>query len=216
MNGQACLGNQSQKSLADRGFRLRCPYIVAALQARLKDELHLTLTSQRSGWLGHERIHPLEITDPVAVDGLIAETRPTHVIHLAAISDLPSAAADPNLAWSVNVIGTLNLARSTLRYSRDSAFIFAGSSLAYGGTPDHGGRLREDDPFRPTSEYAATKASADLALGMLAHQGLHAIRLRLFNHTGLVRPTASSFPPSCPRSCASNAVSSPGDEGREP
>jgi GDP-4-dehydro-6-deoxy-D-mannose reductase len=32
--------------------------------------------------------------------------------------------------------------------------------------------------------YAATKAAADLAIGALAADGLHAIRLRLFNHTG--------------------------------
>ncbi|WP_163595016.1 GDP-mannose 4,6-dehydratase, partial [Klebsiella pneumoniae] len=54
----------------------------------------------------------------------------------------------------------------------------------YGGMAPHGGPLTEHDLLAPTSEYGATKAAADLALGVLAAQGLRTIRLRLFNHTG--------------------------------
>ena len=36
----------------------------------------------------------------------------------------------------------------------------------------------------PTNTYGATKAAADLAVGALAAEGLRAVRLRPFNHTG--------------------------------
>jgi GDP-4-dehydro-6-deoxy-D-mannose reductase len=161
------------------------PYVVAAIRATVGNDLGLHLTSQSGeGAVGHDKIHALDVTDAAVVDRTIELIRPTHVIHLAGISALPAVAAAPDLAWTVNVMGTLNLARSVLRHVPDAAFVFAGSSQAYGGTPSHGGPLREDDAFRPTSEYGATKAAADLALGVLALQGLRAIRLRLFNHTG--------------------------------
>lgn len=160
------------------------PYVIDALRARVPAGLDVILTGQAAGSVGADPIIPLDITDAAAVDAAVAEHRPTHLVHLAGISALPAAAADPNLAWTVNVLGTLNLARSVMRHVPQATFLFAGSSQAYGGVPAHGGPLREADPLLPTSEYGATKAAADLGLGVLALQGLRAIRFRLFNHTG--------------------------------
>jgi GDP-4-dehydro-6-deoxy-D-mannose reductase len=160
------------------------PYVVAALGAQAPGGVALTLTGQNAGETAFGPIAALDITDPAATDAMIAAVRPTHVVHLAGISALPQAAADPNMAWTVNVLGTLNLARAVMRHVPAASFLFAGSSQAYGGVPAHGGPLRETDPLLPTSEYGATKAAADLGLGVLALQGLRAIRFRLFNHTG--------------------------------
>jgi GDP-4-dehydro-6-deoxy-D-mannose reductase len=161
------------------------PYVVEALRAAVPAGFELLATGLVAR---HEpRIGPVEsldITDDDAVDRLIAKAKPTHVVHLAGITAQPAAAADPNLAWKVNTLGALNCARSLLRHVPEAAFIFAGSSQAYGRAPSHGGPLRETDPLLPTSEYGATKAAADLALGVLAEQGLRTIRFRLFNHTG--------------------------------
>lgn len=161
------------------------PYVVAAIRAQVGSGLVLHITGHSDAeTAGQERIEALDVTDIEAVDQTIKTVAPTHIVHLAAISALPAVAAAPERAWSVNVLGTLNLARSVLRHSPEAVFVFAGSSQAYGGLPAHGGPLREEDAFRPTSEYGATKAAADLALGVLALQGLRVIRLRLFNHTG--------------------------------
>ena len=45
-------------------------------------------------------------------------------------------------------------------------------------------RSTKSAPLAPADTYAATKAAADLAIGALAVQGLHAVRFRPFNHTG--------------------------------
>ena len=161
------------------------PYIVAALRAAFPEPFSLRLTGQSArdaGDLGE--LHELDVCNAPAVEDAIAAFQPTHVVHLAGITAVPAAAADPNRAWTVNVLGTLNCARAVLRHAPEAAFVFAGSSQAYGGPPDHGGPLRETDLLRPTSEYGATKAAADLGLGVLAGQGLRVVRLRLFNHTG--------------------------------
>jgi GDP-4-dehydro-6-deoxy-D-mannose reductase len=171
------------------------PYVVAALRAHVHTGLQLHITGQSAaGTIGADPIHALDVTDAAEVDKAVAAVLPTHVVHLAGISALPAAAADPNLAWTVNVLGTLNLARSVLRHTPEAVFIFAGSSQAYGGAPSHGGPLREQDPLLPTSEYGATKAAADLGLGVLALEGLRAIRFRLFNHTGPRQPENFAVP----------------------
>jgi GDP-4-dehydro-6-deoxy-D-mannose reductase len=127
----------------------------------------------------------LDIRDAEAVASVIAQLRPTAVIHLAAIASPRDAANDPAEAWAVNVMGTFNLAHAVRVHAPDARFIFAGSAEAYGATfANHPEPLREDAPFQPTSVYGATKAAADLMLGQMAREGLCAIRFRPFNHTG--------------------------------
>src|ERR1700712_5379348 len=53
-----------------------------------------------------------DVTDPAAVDEAVARIAPDACVHLAAISAIPVARADPDRAWAVNLHGTLNLARA--------------------------------------------------------------------------------------------------------
>ncbi len=47
----------------------------------------------------------LDITDQPATEALIEATRPDALLHLAAISAIGQAAAEPDHAWAVNVQG---------------------------------------------------------------------------------------------------------------
>ena len=62
--------------------------------------------------------------------------------------------------------------------------LFVSSSEVYGRSFRAGAALDETAAAAPMNAYAATKAAADLALGALVGDGLRAIRLRPFNHTG--------------------------------
>lgn len=133
------------------------------------------------------RVRPivLDVTDRAGVRAAVAAIRPSGVVHLAAIASVPQAGRDTRLAWSVNLHGTMNVAEAVRDEAPEARLVFAGTSEAYGGTfVARDGPLDETAPLDPANAYAASKAAADLLLGQMAREGLGAVRMRPFNHTG--------------------------------
>ncbi len=127
----------------------------------------------------------LDVRDRAAVHAAVRALRPRTIIHLAAVSAVPAARADTGLAWAVNLDGTRHLAEATLQEAPAARFVFVGTSEAYGGTfKARGVPLDEAALLDPANTYAATKAAADLLIGQMARDGLNAVRVRPFNHTG--------------------------------
>ncbi len=126
----------------------------------------------------------LDITDRQEVDGFFAGNQPDACLHLAGISAIGAAKADPDRAWAVNLHGSLNIAHAILAHAPQCRMIFVSTAEAYGASFKAGIALDEDAPLAPMNLYAATKAAADIALGALASEGLRLLRLRPFNHTG--------------------------------
>jgi GDP-4-dehydro-6-deoxy-D-mannose reductase len=124
------------------------------------------------------------IADPAAVNNAVLDALPDVCLHLAAVSTNAQATHDADHAWSVNLHGTLHLARGILQHAPECQLLFVSSADGYGGSFRSGTRLDENAPLAPLNLYAATKAAADLALGALAEQGLRVVRLRPSNHTG--------------------------------
>jgi GDP-4-dehydro-6-deoxy-D-mannose reductase len=129
-------------------------------------------------------VHALDVTDDRAVADAVASTQPTHVVHLSGISAPSEANADPRAAWAVNTLGTLSVAEAILAHAPRARLVFASTGLVYGGGEVPELLFTETMPLAPASDYAVTKASADLMIGAMASRGLRAVRLRLFNHTG--------------------------------
>lgn len=125
-----------------------------------------------------------DVCDPAEVSAIVRTAEPDCCIHLAAISANAEAQEDQDRAWRVNLHGTLHLAQAILQQVPDCQLVFASSAEAYGGSFSPDFALDETAPLAPLNVYGATKAAADLALGSMAGQGLRAVRLRLFNHTG--------------------------------
>ena len=125
-----------------------------------------------------------DLLDPAAIDAEVAALRPDACVHLAAVSAIRQASADPDRAWRVNLHGTLALARALLAHAPGAVLLYASSADIYGASFRAGAALDETALPAPLNTYAATKAAADLALGALAAEGLRAIRVRPFNHTG--------------------------------
>jgi GDP-4-dehydro-6-deoxy-D-mannose reductase len=126
----------------------------------------------------------VDVTDREAVAARVREVRPDACIHLAAVSALRQARRDPDQAWRVNLHGTLNLAAAIMADAANCVFLYISSADAYGSSFRAGRPLDEFAPLAPMNPYAASKAAADLAVGALAAEGLRAIRVRPFNHTG--------------------------------
>lgn len=128
---------------------------------------------------------PVDVTDRAALDTAIRDFRPDFCFHLAAVSAVPDAQHDPDRAFSVNLGGTLTLARALLDHAPECRLIHAGSADCYGASFRSGTPLDETAALSPLNTYAASKAAADLALGaMAAESGLRVLRFRPFNHTG--------------------------------
>ena len=127
----------------------------------------------------------LDLRDAEAVDGLVAAVKPTVVVHLAAQAHVQESLRFPDLTWSTNLNGTMNLAQAVLRHTPKCRFIFVSSSEIYGGSFRYAGvPLNETALLDPENPYAASKAAADLLIGQMARQGLQSLRLRPFNHSG--------------------------------
>jgi GDP-4-dehydro-6-deoxy-D-mannose reductase len=165
------------------------PHLAEALR-RLRSDLELIET----GTVGSGTVEQLDVSDWHAVDSAIARHRPTHVVHLAGIAAPVAAARAPEVAWRVNLDGTLAIANSILANAPDCWLINAGSGLIYGDSNKAGLPLDEEALPAPVDTYGATKVAADLALGALAHGGLKCIRMRPFNHIGPGQSEAFALP----------------------
>ena len=126
----------------------------------------------------------IDVCDTAAISACLRDTAPSVCIHLAAISSVAEASQDQAQAWRVNLHGALAVAHAILADAPACQLIYASSADAYGSSFRSGTALDETAPLAPLNVYGATKAAADLALGSLAAQGLHVVRLRPFNHIG--------------------------------
>jgi GDP-4-dehydro-6-deoxy-D-mannose reductase len=126
-------------------------------------------------------------------DGYVAHAvdraRPDIVVHLAAISHVPTAAADPALAWDVNVTSTARLLHHVQRLrdggQADPTVLLAGSAEQYGRHEAAEIPLAESARMEPRTVYAATKAAQEtLGLQLWRSTGLRVIAARSFNHSG--------------------------------
>ena len=126
----------------------------------------------------------LDVTDGLAVDGVLASVRPEVVYHLAGWSDVGSSWRNPLSAFRANAEGTLNVLEAA--HAHDVARVLVVSSAdVYGIVDEADLPITEATPLRPVSPYAASKVAADF-LAVQAHlgRGLDTVRVRAFNHLG--------------------------------
>jgi GDP-4-dehydro-6-deoxy-D-mannose reductase len=101
------------------------------------------------------------------------------VVHLAAESSVGASWDDAYRAWHVNVDGTVNVLSAVRAEQPDARVLVTSTCEVYGNaaripTP-------EDEPVRPLSPYARSKAAAELAC---ASSGLELVVSRATNHDG--------------------------------
>jgi GDP-4-dehydro-6-deoxy-D-mannose reductase len=133
----------------------------------------------------HVRKVELDVTNANDVHTVIATEQPTHLFHLAAIAAVPEAQGNTRKTWAVNFGGVLNVAIAISEAAPECRLLCCTSAEIYGGSFLAGKPLDETSLLDPINSYAASKAAADLMVGQMAKQGLRAIRLRPFNHTGV-------------------------------
>jgi nucleoside-diphosphate-sugar epimerase len=104
------------------------------------------------------------------------------VFHLAAIASVPGSIADPLLCHEVNATGTLALLAAA-REAGARRFVFSSSASVYGNAETV--PTGEDQPLRPESPYATSKACGEMyARNFWDLFGLETVCLRYFNVFG--------------------------------
>lgn len=141
-----------------------------------------------------------DLRDDAYVRDAVERAHPDVVVHLAAISHLPTAAADPALAWDVNVTASARLLHHLEAQRGEGAgaaprVLIVGSAEQYGRHESHEGALAESAVQAPRTVYAATKAAQEvLALQQWRATGLPVIVARSFNHSGAGQPPRFLLP----------------------
>jgi GDP-4-dehydro-6-deoxy-D-mannose reductase len=136
---------------------------------------------------------PCDVRDGAALSRLVERSAPDAIFHLAGVSFVPAATADPGAAIEVNVSGAARLvsAVAALRAAGtiDPAVLVIGSGLQYGAHPPEKMPLKEDTPQEPRDVYAASKAAQEhLAMAAWRGEGVRVIATRSFNHSGPGQP----------------------------
>jgi len=107
---------------------------------------------------------------PRALEGFDA------VVHLAALSNDPLGDLDADWTYSINLDGTMALARAA-KEAGVRRFVFASSCSMYGAA--EGDELvGEDAPLRPLTSYAESKVRAEEGLRELAGGGFSPVSMR--------------------------------------
>lgn len=128
-----------------------------------------------------------DIRDSAAVQHALADSRADAVYHLAGMTFVPDATADPVSAYEVNTLGVVRLLEAVTRLRRSSEVrvLIVGSAEQYGPHSETEQPLRETAELRPITVYAATKTAQEMiALQQQRSTGVHVVATRSFNHSG--------------------------------
>jgi GDP-4-dehydro-6-deoxy-D-mannose reductase len=120
-----------------------------------------------------------DVLDADALAAAVREAQPSALVHLAADSSVAASWENPTRVWRVNVGGTVNVLEAVRRERPEARVLFPSTSEVYGNASRF--PTPEDEPVRPISPYAVTKAAAELACAL---PGVEVVLARSFNHEG--------------------------------
>jgi dTDP-glucose 4,6-dehydratase len=99
-----------------------------------------------------------DVNDVETLDALVLEA--DTVVHAAAEAHVDRSIAGPREFVVSNVLGTQTVLEACREHRK--RMLMVSTDEVYGQGPIDGGSFAEDDPVRPRSPYAASKAAADL------------------------------------------------------
>lgn len=123
----------------------------------------------------------VNLLDAHSVAMAVASIKPTHVVHLAAISFV--AHADVDAIYQTNVLGTRNLLQAlSTQVPKIEHVLVASSATVYGNQQE--GLIAESAWPKPANDYAVSKLAMEHMLELWRHQ-LPITVVRPFNYVGI-------------------------------
>lgn len=131
-----------------------------------------------------EAIHA-DFLDAHSVRDAVFQVKPDFVFHLAGQSSVGMSWQKPQLTFSVNVNGTINLLDAIRDTGRKTRIILIGSADEYGKVTEEQCPLTEETQPQPSSPYAISKYAQELmAKTYMCAYDMDIVLTRSFNHTG--------------------------------
>lgn len=125
----------------------------------------------------------LDLVDALAVRQAVADFRPEVVYHLAALSSVGRSWDEPARTMSENVGGAANLLEAVALDCPTARLVWVSTCEVYGTAQRL--PITEDEPLKPGSPYAVSKAAAEMLAAVYADaHGLDVVRARPFSHAG--------------------------------
>jgi GDP-4-dehydro-6-deoxy-D-mannose reductase len=124
----------------------------------------------------------VDVTQHEVITDVVRSAAPAAVVHLAAISSVTAAAEDPGEAWRVNTVGTVNVLDAVRAHAPGARVLVVSTGEVYGRAEEI--PTSETAPVAPVSQYAASKAAAELAADVASRAGLDVVLVRAFQHEG--------------------------------
>jgi GDP-4-dehydro-6-deoxy-D-mannose reductase len=122
-----------------------------------------------------------DLRDGEALARELREARPDAVLHLAAAASVAEGFLRERETWEINATGTVVLLGAVAETAPDARVVLASSCEVYGVVDEARQPIGEDEPLRPRSPYAASKAAAEMAA---AASPLDVVVARPFPHIG--------------------------------
>jgi GDP-4-dehydro-6-deoxy-D-mannose reductase len=129
--------------------------------------------------------HDVDVVDAGAVRRVVTEAAPDAVYHLAGLTHVGDSWGAPAETFRVNVLGTVHVLDAARACPVPPRVLVVSSAEVYGAVRPEELPVTEETPLRPITPYAGSKAAAEYAaLQVHLGYGLHAVRVRAFNHAG--------------------------------
>ena len=177
--GNGFVAQWAMRAMLERGWTVTAAGIGAAPVSVLLSDAERA----QIGW------REMDITRQGDVAATVDASQPDVVLHLAAVSHVPDATANPGYAYEVNAVGTVRLLAEVRRHraagTADPVVVVVGSAEQYGRHALSEMPLHEDIEQRPLSLYAASKVAQEVAaLQAFRSDGVRVVCTRSFNHSG--------------------------------
>ena len=167
--GAGYIGSHVTAALVEQGFR---PTVLDDLSTGLRDAAPAGV-----------RLVQGDVGDQPLLEVLLAELRPTAVLHFAGSTSAPESVAAPLRYYENNTGKSRRLIEAVLASPSRPAILFSSSAAVY-GAPDVT-RVDEDAPTRPINPYGMSKLMTEQMMADAARaHGLAYVALRYFNVAG--------------------------------
>jgi len=131
--------------------------LVGASLAQVASKMgHETVLTYNQHQISRPNALRIDITNSRNVEEVLEEAVPEVVVHLASITDVDLCEKQPELANSVNGVGTQILAQNC--FNKEAHFVYVSTDYVFDGDQ---GNYREDDAPKPVNIYGLSKLKGE-------------------------------------------------------